>query len=219
MQVIELGKENSIFNVFLSQLRDKDIQTDSMRFRKNMERVSNIFAYEISKKLGYEEKDIVTSLGTAKMNVLSQRPVLATILRAGLSMHQGLLEFFDNSDSAFVSAYRKYKKNEEFSIKVDYISSTCLDEKVLIISDPMLATGGSMVASIQALMEMGKPSAIHIVSLVASEEGIEYVKKHLALYNATLWIGAIDYELTAKAYIVPGLGDAGDLAYGEKIDL
>ena len=218
MQIIELGKGNSIFNVFLSQLRDQEIQIDSMRFRKNMERVSEIFAYEISKHLEYENKEVKTSLGIAKMQVLKNPPVLATILRAGLAMHQGLLNYFDGSDSAFVSAYRKYKKNESFSIEVDYMSSTCLDEKVLIVSDPMLATGGSMVASIKALLEHGSPSEIHIVTLLSCEEGIAYVKKHLSLHKITLWTGAIDDELTAKAYIVPGLGDAGDLAYGEKID-
>lgn len=218
MQVIELGSTNSIFNLFLSELRGETVQTDSMRFRKNMERVAEIFAYELSKKLDYEEKEVVTSLGIAKMMVPVDKPVLATILRAGLSMHQGLLNYFDGSDSAFVSAYRKYKKNESFTIQVEYMSSASLDGKVLIISDPMLATGGSMVASLKALLEHGKPKHIHIVTLVSCEEGISYVKKQLSLNEVTIWTGSIDDELTAKAYIVPGLGDAGDLAYGKKID-
>jgi len=214
----ELIKGNSLFSQFLAELRDKNIQTDSMRFRKNLERVGEIFAYEISKAMEYEQKEVITSLGTSTMNVLKDRPVLATILRAGMPMHQGLLNFFDSADSAFVSAYRKYKKNENFSIKMDYISSPSITDRILIISDPMLATGGSMSASIKALIQNGVPKHIHIVCLLASEEGIAAIKRSFSLYNYTLWIGAIDDELTAKAYIVPGLGDAGDLAYGAKLD-
>lgn len=214
----EIGKGNSIFNQFLSELRDRDIQTDSMRFRKNLERVGEIFAYEISKVMDYEEKEIITSLGTSKMNIIKDNPVMATILRAGMPMHQGLLNFFDKADSAFVSAYRKYKKNENFTIKMDYMSSPSIADRVLIISDPMLATGGSMSASIKALIQNGIPKHIHIVCLLASEEGVAAIKRNFSLYNITIWIGAIDYELTAKAYIVPGLGDAGDLAYGSKLD-
>jgi len=216
--VIEIGKSNSIFNQFLSEMRDKKIQHDSMRFRRNMERVGEIFAYELSKEFNYVEKDITTPLGVTSMNVLNTKPVLATILRAGLPLHQGLLNYFDTADSAFVSAYRKYKKNEQFTIKMDYISSTSLEDKVLIVSDPMLATGGSMSTSIKALLEHGKPKQIHIVCLLASNEGIATVKRNFSLQKIKIWVGAIDDELTAKAYIVPGLGDAGDLAFGKKQD-
>lgn len=216
--VREIGKSNSLFNQFLFELRDREIQCDSMRFRRNMERVGEIFAYELSKELEYVDKEVVTSLGIAPMRVLAEQPVIATILRAGLPLHQGLLNYFDSADSAFVYAYRKYRKNKNFVIKMDYISSASLLNKVLIISDPMLATGGSMTTSIKALLENGKPKHIHVVSLVASEEGIHVIKKNFSLNNLTLWVGAIDNELTAKAYIVPGLGDAGDLAFGSKLD-
>ncbi len=216
--VREIGKANSIFSQFLAELRDKGIQRDRMRFRRNMERVGEIFAYEISKELEYVDKEIITSLGAASMKVLSAEPVLATILRAGLPLHKGLLNYFDGADSAFVSAYRKYKKNEKFVIKMDYISTTSLLDKVLIVSDPMLATGGSMSTSIKALVENGKPKHIHIVCLLASDEGIQLIKRNFSLHNITIWVGAIDDELTAKAYIVPGLGDAGDLAFGTKLD-
>jgi len=175
--VREIGKDNSIFNQFLSELRDKKIQHDSMRFRRNMERVGEIFAYEISKEFDYVEKDITTALGVASMRVPSTNPVLATILRAGLPLHQGLLNYFDNADSAFVSAYRKYKKNQKFIIKMDYISSTSLSDRVLIVSDPMLATGGSMTTSIKALLDNGKPKHIHVVCLLASVEGIAFIKR------------------------------------------
>lgn len=218
VMVRELGKENSIFNQFLSELRCIETQIDSMRFRRNLERVGEIFAYEISKEMEYKKKEVITPLGTSVMNIPVDKPVLATILRAGMPMHQGLLNYFDSADSAFVSAYRKYKKNEDFSIKMDYISSPSIDDRVLIISDPMLATGGSMSASIKALLNNGNPKYIHIVCLLASEEGIAEIKRSFSLHNFTLWIGAIDDELTAKAYIVPGLGDAGDLAYGSKLD-
>ncbi len=213
-----IGEANSLFNQFLAELRDQEIQRDSMRFRKNMERVGEIFAYEISKELEYVDKEIVTSLGVASMKILAEKPVLATILRAGLPLHQGLLNYFDSADSAFVSAYRKYRKSNKFIIKMDYLSSTSLLNKILIVSDPMLATGGSMRTSIEALLENGKPKQIHVVSLVASEEGLLIIKKNFSLLNLTIWVGAIDNELTAKAYIVPGLGDAGDLSFGTKLD-
>ena len=216
--VREIGKGNSIFNHFLAELRDKSIQGDRLRFRRNLERIGEIFAYEISKELEYEQKEIITPLGIASMSVLKKIPTIATILRAGLPMHQGLLNYFDAADNAFVSAYRKYRKNKEFVIKMDYVSSASLKDKVLIISDPMLATGGSMSASIKALVQHGQPKHIHMVCLLASEEGITKIKRDFSLKNITLWIGAIDDELTAKAYIVPGLGDAGDLAFGTKLD-
>jgi len=216
--VREIGKGSSLFNTFFSELRDKEVQRDGMRFRKNMEMIGEIFAYEISKEMDFTEKEITTPLGVANMKLISDKPVLATILRAGLPLHQGLLNYFNTADCAFVSAYRKYKKNSKFDISMDYISSTSLDGRVLIVSDPMLATGGSMSTSIKALLENGKPKHIHIVCLVASEEGLSVIKRNFSLQNITIWVGAIDDELTAKAYIVPGLGDAGDLAFGTKLE-
>ncbi len=218
--VIELGKTNSIFNQFLYQLRDKEIQTDRMRFRKNLERLGEIFAYEISKHLEYTGKEVVTPLGTANMQILKEQPLLATVLRAGLPFHQGILNFFDDADNAFISAYRKYSREdeEEFVIKLDYISAPLTKNRVLIISDPMLATGGSLIAAIKGMLEKGKPKHMHIVSILASHEGIEAIKQNFSKIKMTIWTGSIDDELTAKAYIVPGLGDAGDLAFGTKKD-
>lgn len=216
--VKELGKQNSLFNLFLSELRDQHIQADSLRFRKNLERLGEIFAYEISKTFDYEEKEIVTPLGISKMILPVDNPILATILRAGLPLHQGLLNYYDRAESAFVSAYRKYSKNEKFIIKLDYISSPLIEKRILIVSDPMLATGSSLVASIKGLLESGKPRHIHIVSVLATKEGIDYIKRNFSRKNLTIWTGAIDAELTAQAYIVPGLGDAGDLAFGKKED-
>lgn len=213
-----IGKGSSLFNNFLAELRDKDIQQNRMRFRKNMEMVGEIFAYEISKEMESQKVEVTTPLGIAFIETVADTPVLATILRAGLPLHQGLLNYFNTADCAFVSAYRKYKKNKKFDISMDYISSTSLIDRVLIVSDPMLATGGSMSASIKALIENGKPKHIHIVCLVASEEGIAFIKRNFSLYNITIWVGAIDHELTVKAYIVPGLGDAGDLAFGTKLE-
>ena len=212
------NKIKTIFNKFLSQVRDRDIQKDSLRFRRNIQRMGEIFAYEISKKMKYAEVEVLTPLGTAKMSLCDEKPVLATILRAGLPLHQGLLNYFDDADNGFVSAYRKYENNEDFVIKLDYVSAPTLKGRTLIISDPMLATGGSMVAALKGLMEKGKPKKIHIVSILATEEGIAEIKKKFSLKNVTVWTGKIDDELTAKAYIVPGLGDAGDLAYGIKDD-
>ena len=216
--VHELGLNNTIFNKFLSQIRDEEIQKDSLRFRRNLQRIGEIFAYEISKTFDYEEKDIITPLGTAKMNLPIEKPVLATILRAGLPLHQGLLNYFDDADNGFVSAYRKYENNEDFIIKLDYVSAPSLKDRTLIISDPMLASGGSLVAALNGLLQKGKPKKIHIVTVLATEEGLAKVKKHFSLKNVTIWTGKIDDELTAKAYIVPGLGDAGDLAFGVKDD-
>ena len=216
--VRELGKVNSVFNQFLSEIRDAQIQQDRFRFRRNLERMGEIFAYEISKDLSYEKKDVVTPLGTAHMQVMQQQPLLATILRAGIPLHQGMLNFFDHADNAFISAYRKYDADEDFVIKLEYVSSPSLKSRTLIISDPMLATGGSLVAAIKGLFERGKPKEIHIVSVLASNEGIEFLKKTFSKYKIKIWTGAIDDELTAKAFIVPGLGDAGDLAYGKKDD-
>ncbi|MEO5911156.1 MAG: uracil phosphoribosyltransferase [Pelobium sp.] len=210
-----LNKTDSIANHYLAEMRDANLQQDSMRFRRNLERMGEILAYEISKKLGYEEFEIQTPLGLANINMVKQMPVLATILRAGLPLHQGLLNIFDQSESAFIAAYRKTKKSGDFVIQMEYVSTPDLDGRTVIISDPMLATGRSMVLCCKELMANYKIKALHIVAVIASQEGVEHVKANLP--KANLWLGAIDEEMTTKAYIVPGLGDAGDLAYGEKV--
>jgi uracil phosphoribosyltransferase len=211
-----LSSQNSIINQFIAEIRDIEIQKDRMRFRRNMERIGEISAYEISKTLEWIEKEVTTPLGIATVPVLKEQPVLATILRAGLSMHNGMLNYFDQAENAFISAYRRHHKDGSFDIHLEYVSAPDIASRILIISDPMLATGQSMVKTIRALFQKGKPHHVHIVSAIASSEGIEHVKSHLD-GDVTLWIGAVDEELTAQAYIVPGLGDAGDLAYGRKI--
>jgi len=214
--IYNLGKKNSLLNQFLSELRDEKIQTDRLRFRRNLERLGEIFAYELSKKLDYVSEEVITPLGATNIPLLKEQPVLASILRAGLPMHQGLLNYFDRADNAFISAYRKYEKNEKFDIRIEYASSPDLTDRVLILSDVMLASGASVVMAYKELLSNGTPKHTHIVSAVASAEGVEYIKKHLPSTKVSLWVGAIDDELTAKSYIVPGLGDAGDLAYGKK---
>jgi uracil phosphoribosyltransferase len=194
-----------------------DIQTDRMRFRRNLERIGEAAAYEISKVLPFVEKEVQTPLGTATCKMLQYHPVLATILRAGLPLHQGLLNFFDKADNAFISAYRKHNKDGSFEISLDYISCPELEDRVVIVSDPMLATGSSLVKTIHFLKEEGRPKEIHIVAAIACTVGIEYVKREEP--SVTIWCGDIDDELTAKGYIVPGLGDAGDLAFGVKVQM
>jgi len=212
-----LGLKNSILNQYVSEIRDFELQKDSMRFRNNMTRLGEIFAYEISKVLEYQEKEIITSLGTAKVPVLTNQPVLATILRAGLPLHQGLLNFFDHADNAFISAYRRHYIDGTFEIKIDYLSSPSLENRILILADPMLATGQSMALTYKDIVATnGKPKHTHIVSAIASAEGVEYLKRQMPIGEFTFWTAAIDEELTAQSYIVPGLGDAGDLAYGSK---
>lgn len=215
--VINLSEEHSMISNCLSELRDIEIQEDRMRFRRNLEKVGEISAYEISKKLPWIEKEVTTPLGTSVCKVLAKQPVLATILRAGLAMHTGLLNYFDKADNAFISAYRKHNADGTFEISLDYISCPEMEDRVVIISDPMLATGSSLVKTIQFIREEGNPSEIHIVCAVACTVGIEYVLR--AEPKATIWCGDIDDELTAKGYIVPGLGDAGDLAYGVKVQM
>ena len=212
-----LGVENSLLNQYIAEIRDKNIQQDSLRFRLNLERVGEIFAYEISKALEFTERSIQTPLGIAKVPVLANQPVLATIMRAGLPLHQGLLNYFDKAQNAFISAYRKYEKDGTFNIHFEHISCPDINKKTVIISDSMLATGASMVLSYKALLERGNPIHTHIVSVIASREGVDHLQKHLPSKNISIWVGAIDDELTVKSYIVPGLGDAGDLAFGEKI--
>lgn len=210
-----LSNHNSIFNTFLAEIRDVEIQKDAMRFRKNMERISQIMAYELSKKMEFSERNIQTPLGQAPMLLIDEQPVLATILRAGLSMHQGLLNYFDRAESAFVSAYRRHKNSEEYDIHVEYLASPNLTGKTLIISDPMLATGNSMALVYKSLLRQGKPKRTIIVSAIATPDALEFIKR-VVPDNTEIFVGAIDHELTAQSYIVPGLGDAGDLAFGEK---
>ena len=216
MEIINLGKQNSIFNNFIREIRDVNIQNDSMRFRRNIERMGEIFAYEISKEMEYENKDITTPLGVSTESLMTERPVLATILRAGLPLHQGLLNYFDRSNNTFISAYRKHKKGGDFEIKIEYMASPELEGETVILCDPMLASGNSMVLAMEALLSKGNPKHIHVVVLIASSEGIQYLKENSPVKNWTLWLGAEDSKMTSQSYIVPGLGDAGDLAFGEK---
>ena len=211
-----LGNQNSLFNQFISEIRSSDVQVDSLRFRLNLERIGEIFAYEISKTLPYETREIVTPLGIANIPTMVEYPVLATILRAGLPMHQGMLNYFDRSENAFITAFRKYEKDGTFEIEVDYLSSPTIDDKTLILADPMLATGQSMVLAYEEMLTKGDPRHTHLVSIIASRQGLDYLQSHVSPTNTTIWIGAVDEELTAHSYIVPGLGDAGDLAYGIK---
>ena len=216
MQVHHLCQQNTVLNTFVSELRDKEIQKDAMRFRKNLERLAEIMAYEISKTLLYTNSEIQTPLGTAELMLPTKQPVIASILRAGLPMHNGFLNFFDKAPNAFISAYRRHHKDNTFEIALEYVSAPLLENEVLILCDPMLATGSSVILAFKALLAKGKPAHTHIACAIASSEGIAYVKSQLAGYAITLWCAAIDEELTAQAYIVPGLGDAGDLAFGEK---
>jgi uracil phosphoribosyltransferase len=216
--VFVLGNQDSVLNQFIYEMRDASIQSDSLRFRVNMERASMVFAYEISKKLKYKTIEVATVLGTAEVSVPIDTLVIASILRAGLSMHNGMLQVFDHAENAFISAYRKYDHDGGFHIDVEYVSSPDLTQKVLILCDPMLATGSSMVLCYKELLNHGKPIHTHLVSIISSAEGIEYLKQQIPPENYTLWTGAIDDELTAQAYIVPGLGDAGDLAFGKKVN-
>ena len=213
--VINLSEQHSLVTNWVGELRSTDIQTDRMRFRRNLERIGEVAAYEISKELAWEEVEITTPLGTAPSKMLKNQPVLATILRAGLPLHQGLLNYFDRADNAFISAYRKHHRDGTFEISLDYISCPSIENRVVIIADPMLATGSSLVKTVQYLRDEGLPSEIHIVCAIACTVGIEYVHRNEP--KVKIWCGAIDDELTAKGYIVPGLGDAGDLAYGPKM--
>ena len=215
--VINLSDEHSLISNWISELREVEVQDDRLRFRRNLERIGEVAAYEISKVLSWKEREITTPLGISAAKVLEKQPVLATILRAGLPMHQGLLNYFDRADNAFISAYRKHNQDGTFEISLDYISCPEMEDRVVIISDPMLATGASLVKTIQFIREEGNPSEIHIVCAIACTVGIEYVLR--AEPKATVWCGDIDDELTAKGYIVPGLGDAGDLAYGVKVQM
>lgn len=212
----QLGKENSLLSQFMAEMRDTGIQQDSMRFRKNLQRAGEICAYEVSKKLEWVTSEVTTPLGISPVSTLKSQPVIATILRAGLPFHQGMLNYFDKAESAFISAYRKFHKDGKFDVQVEYMSCPDLTDKVLILCDPMLATGVSIELVFKALKRNGIPRNIHVVSVIASMQGVDYIKENLPL-NTTIWCCAIDDELTAQAYIVPGLGDAGDLAFGNKL--
>ena len=211
-----LAGKGSLIDRFIAELRDVNVQKDRMRFRRNLERIGEVIGYELSKKLTWQDDVVTTPLGDANVLKLDSQPILATILRAGLPLHQGLLNYFDAADNAFISAYRmNHKDNGSFDVRVEYLSSPLVEGRVVILSDPMLATGLSMVLAYKALLRKGTPKHLHIVTAIASAQGLEYLKSHLPS-NCTIWIAALDEELTAHSYIVPGLGDAGDLAYGTK---
>lgn len=212
--VINLSAQHSLMGIWMRELRDVSIQRDRMRFRRNLERIGEVAAYEISKRLSYQEEDVTTPLGIARCAVLAQQPVLGTILRAGLPLHQGLLNYFDSADHAFISAYRRHQPDGSFDIQLEYVSCPPLEGRILILADPMLATGASLVKTLQSLQEEGVPAEIHLVSAIACTTGIERVQHYFPA--ATIWAGDVDDEITQKGYIVPGLGDAGDLAYGLK---
>jgi uracil phosphoribosyltransferase len=211
----EISRNNSVFSQFIREIRDENIQRDRMRFRRNLERIGEVMAYEISKTFAYQHTEVTTSLGVAEMQTPSTTPVLCTILRAGLPLHHGMLNYLDNAESAFAAAYRRHHKGGDFEIEVDYTSSPSLDDKVLIIADPMLATGASIELVYKQLIRKGMPSKVHIASVIASDTGLKHLKSKMP-EGTEFWIGSIDKELTAQAYIVPGLGDAGDLAFGRK---
>jgi uracil phosphoribosyltransferase len=212
--VVNLSEQHSLVSNWISELRDINIQQDRLRFRHNLERIAEAAAYEISKVLPFSEVEVETPLGTATAKIMKDQPVLATILRAGMPMHNGLLNYFDKADNAFIAAYRKHEKDGSFAISLEYMSCPDLENRIVVISDPMLATGASMVKTIHYLKEEGPPKEIHVVCAIACTVGIEYVKREAPA--TTIWCGDIDEELTAKGFIVPGLGDAGDLAFGLK---
>lgn len=216
MKVINFAEQNSLASQYLAEMRDAKIQTDPLRFRHNLHRLGEIMAYEISKTLKYKTAQVTTPLAVADCPVLDEKVVLATIFRAGVPFHQGFLNFFDHAENAFVSAYRKYKEKENFDVCIEYLASPRLDGKALILCDPMLATGASMELSFRALLTKGEPAHIHVASVIASQAAIDYIKRTFPADKTTVWVGVIDPEINSHSYIVPGLGDAGDLAYGTK---
>jgi uracil phosphoribosyltransferase len=218
MKIHDLSLKNSLLNTFISEIRDRAIQKDSMRFRRNIERIGEVLGYELSKSINFKSKVIQTQFGECVMNLPDNKLVICSVLRAGVPLHNGLLNYFDNAENAFISAYRHHKKEDpdQFEIVVEYLASPSLDNKTLILADPMLATGQSLVSTYEALKPFGKPNEIHLVSVIASKKGIEYVNNYFPK-ETKLWVAAIDEKLDNKGYIVPGLGDAGDLAYGSKL--
>ncbi len=218
MQIHNLSQKNSLLNNFISEIRDKNIQKDSMRFRRNIERIGEVLGYELSKTLNYESKVVQTQSGDCHMNLQDNKVVICSVLRAGVPLHSGLLNYFDRAENAFISAYRHHEKNDpdNFKIVVEYLASPSLNNKTLILADPMLATGQSLVSTFEALKPFGIPQEIHLVSVIAAKKGVQYVKKHFP-EDTKLWVATIDDKLDKKGYIVPGLGDAGDLAFGSKL--
>lgn len=216
MKIVNFDETPSLVSQYMSELRNVNVQNDMLRFRRNLERIGEIMAYEISKTVNYKTVDIETPLAVAHCHELDEKIVLATIFRAGIPFHKGFLDYFDHAQNAFVSAYRKYKEKENFDVFIEYIASPSIEGKTLIIADPMLATGASMELSYRALLTKGTPAKIHVASVIASKIAIEYIKKTFPEDRTTIWVGAIDDEINAHSYIVPGLGDAGDLAYGIK---
>ena len=217
MYIHNLSQQNSVLNTFISEIRNIHVQKDSMRFRRNIERIGEILGYEMSKTLNYKASTIKTPLGNCETNSINNNIVLCSILRAGVPLHNGLLNYFDTAENAFISAYRHHKNNpESFEIIVEYLACPSLEGKTLILADPMLATGQSMVATFEALKPFGTPKEIHLMSVIGAQEGVNYIEKHFNS-NTHLWIAAIDEKLNDKGYIIPGLGDAGDLAFGEKL--
>ena len=216
MKVVNFAEKNSLISQYMTELRDVNIQKDMLRFRRNLERIGEIMAYEISKTLDYDTVDTLTPLAMAKSEVIATQVVLATIFRAGVPFHQGFLNYLDHAENAFVSAYRKYKEKENFDVCIEYLASPRIDGKTLILADPMLATGASMELSYRALLTKGTPAQIHVASVIASQQAVDYVAEHFPSDRTTIWIEAIDKEINSHSYIVPGLGDAGDLAYGTK---
>lgn len=215
MKIVDFSKTNSVVNKYVAEMRDVNIQKDRMRFRKNIERMGQVMAYEVSKQLHYQSTDVTTPLGVADCMLSDDQLVVGAILRAALPLHQGVLDVFDDAENAFVSAYRKYDEDFNFDIHIEYIASPTLDGKTLLLCDPMLATGGSMQLAYEALLTKGTPAHLHILSVIASQEALDYLQDKLP-EDATLWVGAVDSYLNQHKYIVPGLGDAGDLAFGEK---
>ena len=216
MIIHNLDKTNSVLNHFIAEIRDHKVQKDAMRFRRNIERIGEILSYELSQELGFKDSIVQTPLGEKKIQLVSDQLVLCSVLRAGLPLHQGILNYFDQIENAFISAYRKHSSDDEFEIKVEYLASPSLDNKILILADPMLATGSSLAAVHEVLKKMGSIRQVHIVAVIAAEEGIDFVSKHFP-ENTHLWVATVDQDLNSKGYIVPGLGDAGDLAYGSKL--
>jgi uracil phosphoribosyltransferase len=216
IEVQNLGQQRSILNQYMAEMRNVDVQTDSLRFRRNLERIGEIMAYEISKSLQYDQREIITPLGVSKCDLLVNQPVLATILRAGLPLHRGFLNYFDKAENAFVSAFRMHHDDDDnFDVEIEYLASATLDGKTVILCDPILATGSSMVLAYKALLERGTPGKIHVATVISSQQAIGFLTENMPA-GTTVWTGAIDRELNPRSYIVPGLGDAGDLAYGSK---
>ncbi len=216
MKIVNFAEQRSLVSQYMAELRDIDVQTDMLRFRTNLRRIGQIMAYEISRTLQFRQEEIQTPLAKAVADVIDTKLVLATIFRAGVPFHQGFLDYFDRAENAFVSAYRKYKEKENFDVCIEYLASPRLDGKTLVLADPMLATGASMELSYRALLTKGEPAEIHVASVIASQKAVDYIAEHFPADKTTLWVGAIDPEINAHSYIVPGLGDAGDLAYGTK---